>query len=132
MTTCGQDVAASAEIPELWQALMNHVATNLEAHAVWVGVDSIAAKREHDALRRVAGEYRAMAEAAGRAAAAMKAMRDMAAAPHEPSKLDPARQERRMREKIAMQRELARLLLRHAADSDAAMDELDGGVAGQR
>ena len=69
--TCGQELAASAEVPQKWQELMNHVATNMEWHATWVGTGSGAANAEHAALLRVAGEYRAMASAAGRAATAM-------------------------------------------------------------
>ena len=98
--TCGQEMAASAEVPQKWQELMDHVATNMEWHATWVGIDSAAAKREHDALIRVVGEYRAMAATAGRAATAMKAMKDLAPIPHDPSKVDHAGQARWMRAKI--------------------------------
>ena len=127
--TCGQEMAASAEVPLKWQALMSHVATNMEWHADWVGLASPAAQREHDALLRVAGEYRAMADAAGRAAAAMEAMRPLEAAPHDPSRVDRAAQARWMRAKIEMQRDFAGLLLRHAEDSEAALAEL---VSAQR
>jgi hypothetical protein len=124
--TCGQELAASAEVPRKWQELMNHVATNMEGHATWVGTDSGAAKAEHAALLRVAGEYRAMASAAGRAATAMKAMKDLAPAAHDPARLDRLGQARFMRAKIQMQREFARLLTRHAEESEKALAELEG------
>lgn len=127
--TCGQEMAASAEVPQKWQELMDHVATNMEWHAMWVGTDSAAAKREHDALIRVAGEYRAMATAAGRATAAMKAMKDLAPTPHDPSKVDHAGQARWMRAKIQMQRQFAKLLTRHAEDSEKALAQIEARTA---
>ena len=122
--TCGEEMAASAEVPQKWQALMSHVATNMEWHAGWVGVDSPAAKREHDALMQVAAAYRAMADGAARAAAAMAAMKELEGAPHDPARIDRAGQARWMRAKIEMQRDFARLLLRHADESDAALAEM--------
>jgi hypothetical protein len=122
--TCGQELAAAAEVPDKWRQLMDHVATNLEAHASWVGADSHAARDEHDALLRVARAYRDMAEAAARAAAAMTAMKDLAPAPHDPSRIDRAGQASWMRLKIQIQRELAALITRHADESQAALAEL--------
>ena len=122
---CGQEMIASAEVPEKWQALMNHVATNMEWHASWVGSASPPARREHDSLLRVAREYRAMATAAGHAATAMKAMHDLPVATHDPSKLDRAAQARWMRTKIRMQREFAALLLRHADESEKALAQME-------
>ena len=119
--TCGQEMAASAEVPLQWQALMDHVAANMDAHATWVGTATAAAKQEHDALRRVAAAYRAMAWAAGSAAQAMHAMRDLPPAPHDPHKRDGAAWAAWMREKIRMQRHLAATLERHAAESEHAL-----------
>jgi len=123
--TCGEEMAASAEVPRRWMELMNHVATNMEWHAKWVGVGSSTAQAEHDALLRVAKEYRAMAAAAGGAALAMAAMKNLAPAMHDPSKVDRAAQARWMRTKIHRQREFADMLLRHAEDSEKALAELE-------
>jgi len=121
--TCGQEIGASAEVPLSWQALMEHVAENMEAHAAWVGADSPAARQEQDGLRRVADAYRAMAAAARTAAQAMQAMTDVPPAPHDPARRDGAGWARWMREKIEMQRELAAMLERHAAASERALAE---------
>lgn len=121
--TCGQEIAAAAEIPLRWQALMDHVAANMDAHAIWVGQASPAAQQEHDGLRRVAAATRAMAAAAGAAAQAMAAMRAVPPAPHDPARRDAAGWARWMREKIRMQRELATLLEQHAAESERALDQ---------
>lgn len=123
--TCGQELAASAEIPEKWQALMDHVAANMEAHAAWVGTASGAAQREHQAMLRVAAQYRAMAAAAGRAATEMRTMKDLEAAPHDPRGIDRPAQARWMRAKIEMQRELAAVIIRHADESERALAELE-------
>ena len=81
--TCGQELAASAEVQEKWSALMNRVAANMETHAAWVGDGSAAARREQSGMLRVAAAYREMAAAAARAAAVMMAMKDLPPAPHE-------------------------------------------------
>ena len=122
--TCGQELAAAAEVPDKWRQLMSHVATNLESHASWVGSDSNAARDEHDALLRLAQAYRDMAGAAARAVAAMTAMRDLAPAPHDPSRIDRAGQASWMRVKIRIQRELAALIAQHADESEAALATL--------
>jgi len=119
--TCGQELAAAAEVPLKWQALMDHVAGNMEAHAAWVGTEPGTAQREHEALRRAAAAYRAMAAAAGRAAAELQAARDLEPAPHDPARLDRPALARWMRAKIAMQRDLAAVLERHAQESEAAL-----------
>lgn len=130
--SCGQEMAQSAEVPRGWHALMDHVAGNMEWHARWVGVGSLAAQREHDALLRVAAEYRAMASAAARAETAMVAMKSLPPAPHDPSKMDRAGQAHWMRAKIKMQREFASMLLRHAQESEKALAELEPPAGGRR
>lgn len=114
-------MATSAEVPLRWQALMDHVAANMDTHATWVGTATAAAKQEHDGLRRVAAAYRAMAWAAGSAAQAMLAMKDLPAAPHDPAQRDAAAWAAWMREKIRMQRALATMLEQHAAASERAL-----------
>lgn len=120
--SCGEEVAASAEVPEAWRELMKHVAINLDAHATWVGTASPAARAEHDGLRRVAAAYRDMADAADRAVALMRSMRALPAAPHDPAAFDGAAFASWMRDKIARQRALAALLERHAEGSARALD----------
>jgi hypothetical protein len=116
--TCGQDIAGDGEVPELLARLLAHVAGNMDAHAAWVGRGSEAARLEHDGLVAVARAWRDMAAAAARAAEAMRSMRDLPAAPHDPAGLDRAAFARWMREKVAMQRALARMLLEHAEVSE--------------
>lgn len=123
--TCGQEMAASAEIPRRWQALMNHVALNMELHAAAVGSGSAANRDESAAMLVVAREYRSMADAAARAASAMTAMADLAPASHDPSGIDLPSLARWMRLKVAMQRELAALLIRHAEESEAALTQME-------
>src|SRR5215467_13988861 len=122
----GEELAAAAEVPEKWSALMNHVAANMETHAAWVGEGSAAARREQSGMLRVAAAYREMAAAAARAAAVMMAMRDLPPAPHDRSKIDRPALAAWMREKIAMQREFAALIARHADESEQALAELAG------
>jgi hypothetical protein len=112
-TTCGEEMAADAEVPEKLGRLMAHVAENMEAHARWAATDRHG-QREHDDLMAAAREYRSIADACGRAAVIMRSMHDLPATPHDPTRLDRAGHTRWMRAKIAMQVEFADLLRRHA------------------
>ena len=120
--TCGEELSRDAEVPRKLGQLMAHVARNLRAHAVWVGARSAEAKLEHDALQQVAAGYEAISEAASRTAAAMTAMRELPPAPHDPNAFDRASFVSWMREKVELQREMAKLLLEHAASSEAVLE----------
>jgi hypothetical protein len=122
---CGREMAGDAEVPEKLARLMSHVAAQMGRHAGWVGTATPAARREHDAIARVGAEYQAIADAATRAATAMRAMRDLPPAPHDPARLDRAAMAKWMRDKIAMQRDFARLLERHAVESESTLRELE-------
>lgn len=120
--SCGAELAASAEVPVALAALMSHVAINLNAHAVWVGTGSATAQREHDAMSRVAGEYRAIASAANRAAEVMRSFGGLEPVAHDPSRFDRAAFVEWMRQKVRLQRELADLLIAHAVQSEKALE----------
>jgi prophage DNA circulation protein len=123
--TCGQELARDAEVPELLAELWEHVAGNMAAHARWVGTATPAAAAEHDCLMHIAREYRNVAAAAERAAAIMKSMDGLEAAPHDPARLDRPAQARFIRHKIELQLKLADLLVRHADASRSALAELE-------
>jgi len=122
--TCGQEIAADSEVPEKLSQLMSHVAVNMEAHAKWVA-GSVGGQLEHDRLMVVAREYQAIAAAAGRAAIAMRDMRNVPAVQHDPALLDRAGHVRWMRAKIEMQLEFAELLRRHAEVSEKILAEME-------
>ena len=124
-TTCGQELAQDADVPELLGELWEHVATNMAAHAKWVGTATPEAAAEHDCLTHIAREYRNIAAAAERAAAIMRSMADQPPAPHEPSRADRPAQARFIRRKVELQLELAKLLVRHAETSRSALAQLE-------
>ncbi|HET9959546.1 MAG TPA: hypothetical protein VFQ61_33875 [Polyangiaceae bacterium] len=124
--TCGQELAESANVPEQFAQLFQHVAFNLRDHAAWVGTASAIARREHDALLAVAHGYDAVASEATRTASLMRAMHDIPSAPHDPESWDQARFLDWMRQKVVLQRRLARLLLEHAEQSEQVLGQLDG------
>jgi hypothetical protein len=123
--TCGQELAEDAEVPELLGQLWEHVASNMLAHAKWVGTATPAAAGEHDALLHIAREYRNIAAAAERAASVMRSMDQLPPARHEPSRLDRPAQARFIRRKIELQLRLADLLVSHAESSRAALLDLE-------
>jgi hypothetical protein len=123
--TCGQELAASAEVPSALGALMGHVALNLRAHAHWVGDETEAARTERDAMLRVAEAYEAVAQCAQQAAELMRSLRALPPAPH-----DPARRNRNefatwMRTKIRLQHALANMLNAHALESERVLEHAD-------
>jgi hypothetical protein len=124
-TSCGEELARDAEVPELLGELWEHVATNMVAHAKWVGTATPEAAAEHDALSYIAREYRSVAAAAERAAALMKSLHGLPPAAHDPSRLDRVAQARFVRRKIELQQKLAELLLSHARTSQTALMELE-------
>ena len=123
MQSCGAELAQSAIVPERLAALLLHVSLNLVAHADWVGTASEAARLEHAALLQVAADYRAIAEAAGRAVQHMRDAAGLAPAQHEPSRWDRPSFVSWMQRKIELQRALAELLLEHAQASERALEE---------
>jgi hypothetical protein len=123
--SCGHELAASAEVPDAIGALMNHVASNLDAHADWVGSASDAAEREQEAMNRVASEYRSIAAAAANAATVMRSFAELKPAAHDPAAFDRPAFVEWMRAKIELQRALANMLLRHAEMSEKALAATD-------
>ncbi|HEX3769452.1 MAG TPA: hypothetical protein VHV30_01250 [Polyangiaceae bacterium] len=126
--TCGHELAADAEVPDLLARLIAHVAENMVSHAKWVGESSPGGELEAQGLQRVADHYRAVAAAAGQAAAAMRAMQDTPAAPHDLARLDRAALAKWMRAKVVLQRKLAHVLLNHAERSEAVLRKMDASA----
>jgi hypothetical protein len=127
--SCGAELSEDAVVPEQLAALMSHVANNMDAHARWVGSSSEAARSEREALTRLATHYRRIAASAAQAARSMRGMHELDAAPHDPARFDRQAFERWMRTKVALQRNLARLLLEHAATSERALADESAGAA---
>ena len=128
--SCGTEVAEDAVVPEQLAALMRHVAENMDVHARWVGTATPEARAEHDALAELAGDYRQIADAAGRAAATMRAMRDLKPVAHDPELWDGPSFMTWMRQKIDLQRAFAKLILEHAETSERVLAD-DSVAAGQ-
>jgi hypothetical protein len=120
--TCGQEIAASAEVPNALAALMRHVVINLRAHAHWVGQETPTARLEHEGLLAVARGYEDVAAAAESLATLMQSMRALEATPHESSRLDRASLLGWMRTKVQLQRKLAQLLETHAQTAERTSD----------
>jgi hypothetical protein len=122
--TCGQELAASAVVPEQLAALFRHVAANLRDHAAWVGTASVDTKREHDAMMDVAHGYEAIGLSAQRTATLMRTLENLPTVSHDPQKLDRKKFLVWMKTKIDLQRELARLLMEHAEQSERVLQEM--------
>jgi hypothetical protein len=127
--TCGEELSASAEVPEAIGALLGHVAINLREHAAWVGAGSEAAEREKAALRAVADAYEEIAHASERAAMQMRAFRELSPCPHDAAALDRAKLAAWMRKKLVLQRALAELLLSHARLTEQGLEQLANDLA---
>lgn len=75
-------------------------------------------------MRAAVAAYRKIAAAASDAASFMRGQGDLPAASHDPGRLDRQALATWMRTKITMQRDVARLLLEHAAQSERALETL--------
>lgn len=124
MESCGAELAEGAVVPDLIAELLEHVATNLIAHAEWVGTATEPAEAESSGLRRVAELYRSSASSARSAAAAMRALEDLRPAPHDPELWDGVAFAAWMRRKVELQSRLAELLASHAEHSRRVLEEL--------
>ena len=122
--TCGQELAAGASVPEQLGTLFKHVAENLRDHAAWVGTTTADAKREHDAMLATAESYELISAKSQQAAAAMRALEQLPAVPHDASKLDRQKLAASMKKKVELQRKLASVLLEHAEQSQRVLEEL--------
>ncbi len=125
--SCGQELANGAEVPDQLARLFAHVAENMDMHAEWVGTGSPDALREHDAMRGAAGAYRKIATAASDAGSFMRGLSSLPAVPHDPAGLDRQALAAWMRTKIALQRDFARLLIEHAAESERVLEAMSRG-----
>jgi hypothetical protein len=114
-------------VPEALAALLKHVAQKRWAHADWCGTETEAACGEHAALSRVAQAYENLGALAEQTAGMMRSLQQLDAVAHDPAKLDRAQFERWMRKKVRLQRDLAAMLLAHAAQSEHALEQLAGG-----
>jgi len=121
MVSCGTELAEDAVVPEQLALLMQHVADNMVAHARWVGATTPEAKAEHDALMKLAADYRQIAIAATQATATMRDMRSLKPAPHDPALWDRQSFTQWMRKKIDLQRAFAHLILEHAEVSERVL-----------
>ena len=122
--TCGQDLAASADIPDSFGRLFRHVAINLRQHASSVGSDTAPASLEHHGLLRVAAGYEEMADAAERVAAFMRTLATLPPVQHGTEGLYSADFVDWMTTKIAIQRRLGATLLEHAEQSESVLAKL--------
>jgi hypothetical protein len=125
--SCGQELSTDAEVPQLLAKLFEHVAGNMARHARAADTSARNGRRERDALVTIAADYGSIASAATRAARTMKSMAGAGPAEHDRTKLAGPDQAKWMREKIALQRALAAMLVEHARRSQAVLVELERG-----
>lgn len=128
--SCGQELAASAEIPDTFGRLLRHVAVNLRAHARAVGQASPEASLEHAALLRVASGYEEIADAAARTAKFMLTLATLPPVLHDGEALSSDDFVDWMATKIALQRKLGGTLLEHAEQSESALAKLRAAKGG--
>ena len=116
----GKELAEGAVIPEQVAVLFAHVAFNMREHAKSVGETS----PEHAALISVADGYEAISAEAQRVCNFMRTLASLPATPHDLQLRDRKALADWMQEKVALQRDFARLLNEHADRSERVLREL--------
>jgi hypothetical protein len=82
-TTCGEGLAANAELPRAAGALLLTLAGNLEAHLATLDLSDGHARRERDACLHLAAEHRRIASRLETVADEMASYRDLPQGRHD-------------------------------------------------
>jgi hypothetical protein len=127
---CGAMMKDTAKLPAKFAELMTAIADGQTAHANWVGMGKDAASQaEAAAIKKIAQDHRDLAAAAKKAAADMEAAATLTPAPHDPAKMDQKAMQEQMTKNLALEREMANMMLKHADESEKMMKDKMGGGA---
>jgi hypothetical protein len=129
--TCGQMMARKAELPTKLSELITTVADNVEAHAKWMSASKDkAAKKEHDALMKVAKDHRQLAKQLTTTATTMTAQKDLPGTPHDPKTMDVAKMTELTTKQIKLSREMATLLNKDADEAEKMLTQMKSAQPG--
>ena|SRR5688572_11080530 len=122
---CGAMMKSLVPLPTKFAELMTAVADGQTAHANWVGMSKDPkATAEATAVKKIADDHRALAAAAKKTAADMEAASTLQPVAHDKTKMDPKAMQDSMTKQIALEREMANMMLKHADESEKMMKEM--------
>jgi hypothetical protein len=127
MEDCGAMMKSVIPLPTKFAELMTAVADGMDGHAAWVGASKDKnAKAEAAAMKKLAKDHRDVAKQMAKIVADMEAGGKLGPAPHDMSKMDPKMAESGMKQ-IALEREMAALMTKHADETEKMMKDMAGG-----
>jgi hypothetical protein len=122
---CGAMMKQTAALPKKFAELMTAVTDGMTAHANWAAMNKDPkSQAEAAAMKKIADDHRALAAAATKAASDMEAAGTLQPAPHDRSKMDPKAMADQMTKQIALEREMANMMLKHADEGEKMMKEM--------
>ena len=127
MKSCGQMMKEAAALPTKFAELMTAIADGQNGHIAMLTGKDAASTAEAAALKKVAQDHRDLAAAAKKAAADMEAMGTLAPVPNE-AKPD-AKGIEGMTKQIALEKEMANMMLKHAEEGEKMMAAMKAGAA---
>jgi hypothetical protein len=120
--SCGQMMKETAALPRKFAEFMNALAEGANAHAAMLTGKDAASVAEAAAMKKVAADHKALADAATKTANDMEAMGTLAAVPNEPK--PDAKAMEMMTRNNALEKEMANMMLKHAEDMEKKMAEM--------
>lgn len=124
--SCGQQIAEDAKYPTKLAETLTAVADNFTQHAAWVGTKTPEARKEHDAMLRIARMQRELAVQAKKLADEMAAAEKLPVVAHDMSTM-PASLKEAMEKATRLQAEFGELLVQGAAAQKASMEKMKMG-----
>ena len=125
--TCGKGLAKNAALPARLADVADAMAGLLEAHTRALDVTDEACRKEYDAYRRIAEDWRGAAPLLHAVATQMAGYRDMAMGPHDEAALSAPPFRDAFERFVAAERELAELLRGQLADYGPMLDDMKRG-----
>ena len=125
--TCGKGLAKNAELPAKLADVADAMAGLLEAHTRALDVTHEACRKEYDAYRRIAEDWRGAAPQLHAIATLMAGYRDMAMGPHDEAVMGAPPFRDAFERFVASERELAELLKGQLAEYGPMLDDMKRG-----
>jgi hypothetical protein len=126
-TTCGKGLAKNAEVPAKLADLANAMAGLLEAHTRALDVGDESCRKEYDAYRRIADDWRGAEPVLHAIATQMAGYRDLAMGPHDDAVMAGPDFARAFERFVTAERELLRLLERQLDEYGPMLENLRRG-----
>ncbi len=124
--TCGQMMAAKAELPAKLAEMITAMNAGMEMHMKALGKDG---KAEKAGMMKLVKDHKAMIAAASKTSKDMAAMKDLKACKHDPKVMSDPKMMDGMTKQIALEKELASMMMKDAEAGEKMMADMKAKAA---